>query len=88
MENRQKLSCIWDYKVAKHLCRSRVSTKQRPDLDPACLKTPLGNFCLTILMDLNFLALILNYLPLPQEGTTAEFPALVSSHDRPCTAGV
>ena len=27
---------------------------------------------------------ILSYLPLLQEGTTAEFPALGSSHNRPC----
>ena len=27
---------------------------------------------------------ILSYLPLLQEGTTAGFPALGSSHDRPC----
>ena len=30
-----------------------------------------------------FLVLNLSYLPLLQEGTTAEFPALGSSHNRP-----
>ena len=43
-----------EYKVAKTLWRSRVSAKLRPDLDSACLKTPITTFCLTILMDLNF----------------------------------
>ena len=43
-----------DYKVAKNPWRSRVSTKQSPDLVSACLKTPITTFCLTILMDLNF----------------------------------
>ena len=43
-----------DWKVAKNLWRSRVSTKQRPDLDSACLKTPITTFCLTILINWNF----------------------------------
>ena len=33
---------------------------------------------------LNFWAQILSYLPLLQEGTNAEFPALGSSHNHPC----
>ena len=74
--------------MAKNLWRSRVSTKQRPDLDSACLKTPITTFCLTILMDLHFFWIfwvqILSSLPPLQEGTTAGFPALGSSHNRPC----
>ena len=35
-----------------------------------------------------FWVLILSYLPLLQEGTTAEFPALGSSHNRPCLEGL
>ena len=35
-----------------------------------------------------FLVQILSYLPLLQEGTTAEFPALGSSHNRPWLRGI
>ena len=36
---------------------------------------------------LNFWVQILSYLPLHQEGTAAEFPALGSSHNRPWLQG-
>ena len=87
MENQQKPSCVQTEKWQKNLRRSRVSTKQTPDLDLAFLKTLITTFCLTMLMDLNFFLIfwvqILSYLPLLQEKTTAEFPSLGSSHNCP-----
>ena len=67
---------------------SRGSTKQRPDLDSACLKTPLPTFCLTILMDLNFSYFFLfkiwaifpclkrGQLPVPAQGSGQSRPWL------------
>ena len=49
-------------------------------------KTSVTNFCLTMLIDVNFLNFLgsnLEYLPLLQEGTTAGVMALGSSYNRP-----
>ena len=72
--------------MANNLWRSRVSIKWRPDLDSACLKT--SNNLLFYHIDGFEFSLIfwvpnLSYPPLLIEGTTAEFPALGSSHNRP-----
>ena len=45
----KRVMCL-NLKVTKTLWRSRGSSKQRSDLDAACLKTPKTIFCLTILM--------------------------------------
>ena len=47
-------------------------------------KTPITTFCLTLLMDLNFFNFLISNFELFQEETTAGFPALRSSHNRPC----
>ena len=54
------------------------------------LKTPYNNLLFDYIDRFEFFLIfwvkILRYLPLLQEGTTAEFPALGSSHNRPCSA--
>ena len=56
-------------------------------LDSACLTTPITTFCLSMLTDLIFFVQIMCYLPLLQEGTTAWFPTLGTSHNRPWLSG-
>ena len=51
-------------------------------------KNPYNNFLFDHIDGFKFFLVfwvqILSYVPLLKEGTTAEFPALGSSHNRPC----
>ena len=76
----KKRSCVWTKKWPK-TCEGADLAQ---NLDSACLKTPMTTFGLTVLMDLKFfLCSNFEFLPLLHEGTTAEFLALGSSHNRP-----